>query len=80
MESEDYLHSLETTGRVLLFTPILVSLILLIVGASEKEPFTGSGSFFASGLMMSAGFFMLVYAAALQFKQGLKSTDKRHES
>jgi hypothetical protein len=72
MESEDYLHTLETTGRILLFTPTLVSLILFIFGVSDIEPFKGSGAFFASGLMMPAGFFMLMYAAALQFRQGLR--------
>jgi hypothetical protein len=72
MESEDYLHTLETTGRILLFTPALVSLILFIFGVSDIESFKGSGAFFASGLMMQAGFFMLMYAAALQFRQGLR--------
>jgi hypothetical protein len=71
MESEDYLHALETTGRILLFTPILVSIILSIGGVKDTEPFTGSGAFFANGLMTSAGFFMLVYSAVLQFRQGL---------
>lgn len=72
MESEDYLHALETTGRILLFTPAIVSLILLMAGVSDMEPFKGSGAFFANGLMMSSGFFMLMYAAVLQFRQGLR--------
>lgn len=72
MESEDYLHALETTGKILLFTPALISLILLASGVSDMEPFKGSGAAFASGLMMSAGFFMLMYAAVLQFRQGFR--------
>jgi hypothetical protein len=72
MESEDYLHALETTGKILLFTPILVSLILFIGGTPDMGSFTGSGAFFANGLVMSAGFFMLVYTTVLQFRKGLK--------
>ncbi|AKB79925.1 hypothetical protein MSHOH_3442 [Methanosarcina horonobensis HB-1 = JCM 15518] len=72
MESEDYLHALETTGRILLFTPILVSIMLFIGGIPDMESFAGPGAFFANGLMMSAGFFMLVYTAVLQFRQGFK--------
>ncbi len=72
MESEDYLHALETTGKILLFTPIIVSLILFIGGIPDREPFTGAGASFANGLMMSSGFFMLVYVAVMKFKQGLK--------
>jgi len=72
MESEDYLHALETTGKILLLTPVLVSLILFTGGAQIWGFSLDQGQFFANGLMMSGGFFMLVYAAGLQFRQGLR--------
>jgi hypothetical protein len=75
MRSEDYLQALETVGRILLFTPVFVSLLLFISRASGREPFAGSGAFFANGLMMSAGFFTLLYVAVLRFRQELKKAE-----
>lgn len=77
MESEDYLHALETTGKILLFTPVLVSLILFTGGASNMEPFTGSGAFFANGLMMSAGFFSWYMRQSCSSGRVSGKTDKR---
>jgi hypothetical protein len=38
MESEDYLHAVETMEEILLFTPILLSLITLIFGSFNNRP------------------------------------------
>ncbi|MCQ1536102.1 hypothetical protein FTO70_10505 [Methanosarcina sp. KYL-1] len=69
MGSEDYLQALETMGKILLFTPLLLGLLLFITGLSDSTPASQDPAF-ASGLIMSAGFFTLVYAAVLRFLEG----------
>ena len=70
MESEDYLHALETMGKILLFTPFLVLLLMFVSGGSKNNPGLGPEAGFSVGLMISAGFFTLVYAAIMRFKEG----------
>lgn len=55
MVSEDYLHAPETTGRILMFTPTLLSLVLFIFGVSDIEPFKGSEAFKGSETFLPAG-------------------------
>lgn len=62
---EDYLHALEVIGKILLLTPIIIALPILLYGI-----FTGtnigmedSGAGYSAGLMMSAGFFILIYVS-----------------
>lgn len=71
MESEDYLHALETIGKILLFTPFLVSLLLLVSGGSKNNPGLEEAGF-SAGLMIAAGFSTLVYAAIMWFRQGFR--------
>jgi hypothetical protein len=77
MESEDYLHAVETMGKILLFTPILLSLITLIFGSFNNRQGLGPEAAFSSGLMMSAGFFTLIYASIMRFKEGLRKGRKK---
>jgi Ni,Fe-hydrogenase I cytochrome b subunit len=70
MESEDYLHALETMGRILLFTPLIMSIILLIFGYFNSEPKLGPDAGFSIGLMIMAGLITLVYASIQRFRKG----------
>jgi hypothetical protein len=72
MESEDYLQALETMGKLLLFTPFLALLLLFVSGGSKNNPGLGPETGFSVGLMISAGFFTLVYAAIIRFREGLR--------
>jgi hypothetical protein len=72
MQSEDYLHALETMGRILLLTPLLVALAHLIFIGFENEPKLGPEAGFSTGLMIAAGLFTLIYAAILRFREGLR--------
>jgi len=71
MGSEDYLHALET-GKILLFTPLLMSLIPLISGCPTNGPELGLEAGFSADLMIAAGFFTLVYTSILRFRKGLR--------
>ena len=73
MESEDYLHAIETMGKVLLFTPFLVSLIPLLYGCYNNGPPFGPDAGFSAVLVMATGFFTLVYASIMRFKEGLRT-------
>jgi hypothetical protein len=77
MESEDYLHALETMGKILLFTPLLMALIILIVAGSGNGPNSGSDAGYSAGLMSAAGFFTLIYAAVLRFRDGFNEGSRK---
>ena len=72
MASEDCLHALETMGRILLFTPLLMSIILLIFGSSNSGPKLGPDAGFSAGLMITAGIFTLLYVSIQRFREGLR--------
>jgi len=69
MEFEGYLHALETMGKILLYTPFLILLLLFVYGGSKNAPGLGPEAGFSVELMISAGFFTLVYAAIMRFKE-----------
>jgi len=72
MGSEDYLHAVETMGKILLFTPFVVSLLPLIHGCFNNGPLLGLDAAFSAILVTIAGFFTLVYVAIMRFKEGLR--------
>jgi len=72
MGSEDYLHAVETMGKILLFTPFLVSLLPLIHGCFNNGPLLELDAAFSAILVTIAGFFTLVYVAIMRFKEGLR--------
>lgn len=78
MMSDDYLHALETMGKILLFTPLILGLLLFITGLSDSTP-ASHDSAFASGLVMAAGFFTLVYAAVLRFLEGVRKAEREKD-
>ncbi|WP_321417488.1 hypothetical protein [uncultured Methanomethylovorans sp.] len=60
---DDCLHVLEVMGKILLFTPIIVALpSLLYAILTGTNVGIGDNS---AGLMMSAGFFILIQAQGL---------------
>jgi hypothetical protein len=59
-------------GKILLFTPFLVLVLLVASGGSKNNHGLGPEAGFSVGLMISAGFFTLVYAAIIRFIEGLK--------
>lgn len=71
MASEDYLHALETMGRILIFTPLLMSFILLIFGGFNSGPKLGPDAGFSIGLMITAGILTLIYTSIQRFREGL---------
>jgi hypothetical protein len=73
--SEDYLHALETMGKILLFTPILVALLLFIMGFPGKGSDMGSDAVFSVNLMMSAGFFTLLYVSIFRYREGVREAE-----
>jgi len=75
MASEDYLHALETMGKILLFTPILVALLLFIMGFPHNGSDMGSDAGFSSSLMMSAGFFTLLYVSIYRYREGAREAE-----
>jgi hypothetical protein len=77
MESEDYLHALETMGKILLLTPLLLGLINLIFAVSGNGPNPGSESGYSAGLMIMAGFFTLIYVAILRFRDGFREGSRK---
>ena len=77
MGSDDYLHALETMGRILLFTPLLVAFIHLILTGFDNGPNMGPEAGSSAGLMTAAGFFTLIYAAILRFRDGLREGSRK---
>jgi hypothetical protein len=77
MGSDDYLHALETMGKILLLTPLLMAFINLIVTGSGNGPNTGSEVGYSAGLMTTAGFFTLIYTAILRFRDGYREGSRK---
>ncbi|AGB50678.1 hypothetical protein Metho_2539 (plasmid) [Methanomethylovorans hollandica DSM 15978] len=62
---EDYLHALEVIGKILLLTPIIIALPILLYGifTETNVGMDDSVAGYSAGLMMSAGFFILIYVS-----------------
>jgi hypothetical protein len=64
-KSNNCLHALEIVGKVLIFTPLIVSVPLIIyailTGTNVSTGDTGGG--YSAGLMFFAGFFILMYVS-----------------
>lgn len=80
MGSDDYLHALETMGKILLFTPMLVALLLFIMEFQNKGPDMGSDAAFSFSLMTSAGIFTLMYVSIFRFREGMKKAEAGNET
>jgi hypothetical protein len=77
MGSDDYLHALETMGKILLLTPLLLGLINFIFTVSGNGPNPGSEAGYSAGLMTTAGLFTLIYVAILRFRDGFREGSRK---
>ncbi len=74
-ESNDWLHALETMGKILIFTPIAVAvpLILYAILTGTNIGIESSGAGFSAGLMITAGIITTIYVSIKRFKEALKN-------
>jgi hypothetical protein len=77
MGSDDYLNALETMGKILLLTPLLMAFINLIVAGPGNGLNMGSETGYSAGLIMAAGLFTLIYTAILRFRDGYREGSRK---
>jgi len=69
-ESNDWLRALETMGKILIFTPVIVAvpLILYAVLTGINIGIENSGAGFSAGLMIIAGLITIIYTSIKRFE------------
>jgi hypothetical protein len=67
--SNDCLHTLEIIGKILLFTPIIVSVIPILFAMLTRNNIGIDAGAYSAVLMTSAGFFILVYVSIQYLKR-----------
>ena len=76
--SGDWLDALTVMGRILILTPVALSLFALLYAVVVGENLVGTlgsdagGSAYAVGLIFLCGVIALTYAAIKRFRQGLR--------
>ncbi len=71
----DWLSALTIMGRILIFVPIIVSLIAFLLSLFGTNPVNDESVFAGSTMIFLCGVATLIYVAVKRFRQGLRGED-----
>lgn len=70
-EHNDWLSAVESMGKILIFTPLIIGLVsvicIFVTGSSPTIDYSGAY------LMFQAGFITIIYASIKRFQEGMRS-------
>lgn len=71
-EPNDWLNAVEMIGKILIFTPIIVSIppIIYAILTGVNVSIGDNGAGFSAGLMIFAGIISLIYVSIKRYKEG----------
>ncbi|MCZ7385552.1 MAG: hypothetical protein O8C63_12510 [Candidatus Methanoperedens sp.] len=74
-EQKDWLSAVEIIGKILLFTPIIVSLppIIYAVLRGVNIGLGDAGAAYSAALMIFAGLLAIIYVSIQRYKEGNRS-------
>ncbi len=75
MGSEEKLEALETMGRILIFTPLLMGLLNIIMGIWAGGPDLGREAGYSASLMINTGIITLLYTSVHRFREGMQQAE-----
>jgi hypothetical protein len=74
-KSSDWLSALTIMGRILIFVPLIVTLIAILLGLFGTSPVNGESVFAGSTMIFFCGAATLIYVAIKRFRQGLRGEE-----
>lgn len=71
-DTSDWLSALTIMGRILIFVPIIISLIAILLSLLGTSPVNDESIFAGSTMIFFCGVATLIYVAIKRFRQGLR--------